>query len=254
MDLPLFGGKIAILSASAFMAGTLNSVAGGGSFLTFPMLIFCGVPPVVANASSAVALSPGSFSAAWAYRKDLADVHEVNVSRLVWVSLVGGIFGAWLLLHTPEARFSKLIPCLLLFATLVFAFSKPLSARLRRIWRPSEFALLSIQAVVSIYGGYFGGGLGILILSLLSILGVKSLQAMNGVKTLLSGSLNGAAIILFVWAGKVNWRVTVPMLICAVLGGFFGARFSRRVNPGLLRALVCIIGLSLSLYFFKFGH
>ncbi len=242
--------QIATLCGSAFAAGILNAIAGGGSFLTFPALVFCGIPSIVANASSTVALFPGSFAATWAYRSDLARVRGINVRRFWMVSIVGGIAGAALLLRTPPGIFDRLVPWLLLFATLVFLVGNRARDWLRTRWTPTEAPLLFAQLLIAVYGGYFGGGIGILMLAALALYGLEDIHSMNAVKTLLAGSLNGVAVVLFVIGGKVDWAPTVLMLAAAIPGGWAGARLAHRIPPKWLRAFVIFVGAAMSAWFF----
>ncbi len=194
---------ILLLLVAAFAAGVLNAIAGGGSFLTFPALVFVGVPAVIANATNTVALFPGSFASAYSYRHGLARLEGISLRTMVLVSLAGGVFGAILLLITPENVFVNLTPWLLLFATVMFAFGKRLGISLKRRFHFGFAALVVSQTVIAIYGGYFGGGIGILMLAALAIFGMTDINAMNGIKTILAGTLNGIAVVVFVVAGKV---------------------------------------------------
>ena len=239
-----------ILIASSFIAGALNSVAGGGSFLTFPTLIFYGVPPVVANASNTVALFPGALSAAWAYRRDLSKVTELNILSSLIISLIGGLLGAALLLKTPESSFVALIPYLLLFATLLFTFGGRLSTILRTRFHVSVTVVLIAQFFIAIYGGYFGAGIGILMLSMMLLFGMKDIHQMNALKSLLGGSLNGVAVILFISANAINWRVSLIMMIGGIAGGFIGASWARQIEQDKVRGFISLVGLSMSTYFF----
>lgn len=242
------------LAAAAFAAGAINAVAGGGTFLTFPMLVFAGVPPVQANATSTVALFPGSFSAMAAYRKDIGQLKGViHISSFFGISLVGGLLGALLLLWTPQEVFQWIIPWLLLFATLLFAFGKPVSAWISRRYTMTAGPLLAVQFVVSIYGGYFGGGIGILMLASLGLFGLKDLHAMNGLKTMVVGSLNAVATVTFVAAGAVEWLAVAVMLPAAVAGGYGGAALARRVPQPVLRAFILAVASAMTGYFFLEG-
>src|SRR3954469_12774826 len=172
------GLSYALLAAAAFLAGVMNAVAGGGTFVTFPALVFTGVPAVIANASNAVALFPASFASAWAYRKDFRNFEGVSFKAMSAVSLIGGVIGALLLLYTPEVTFNALVPWLLRAATLIFAFGPRLVPKLRTLFRIGPAVLLTIQFVVGIYGGYFGGAMGIVMLAVYSLFGLTDLNAM----------------------------------------------------------------------------
>jgi uncharacterized membrane protein YfcA len=247
------GMSFALLFAAAFLAGSINAVAGGGSFLTFPVLVFTGVPPIIANASSTVALFPGSLASAWAYRRDFTPFAGVGLRAMLAVSVVGGAAGALLLLWTPARTFDQIVPWLLLGATLLFAFGPRLTPLLRRVFPVGPASLLTLQFAIAIYGGYFGGAIGILMLALYGVFGLNDLNAMNAAKTLLAGVMNAAAVVCFVVAGTIWWPQTLVMLIAAVIGGYAGARVARRIDPKWLRAGVTMFGLAMSAAFFLRG-
>lgn len=243
------------LFVAAVLAGGLNSVAGGGSFISFPTLIFTGVPAVTANATSTVALWPGSIASAGAYRNELT-IRRTTVA-LILASLVGGLLGAELLLRTPPATFARLIPYLLLVATLLFSFGNALTSRLRRRFpKVSGSPLLSlvgivlIQLVIATYGGYFGGGIGILMLAALSLMGMENIHEMNALKTLLASCINGVAVIAFIIAGAVVWPQALLMLVGAIGGGYGGAHYARQLDPRLVRRFVMLVGFGMTIYFF----
>lgn len=244
---------LALLVAAAAGGGAMNAVAGGGSFLTFPSLILAGVPPVSANATSAVALWPASVASAAAYRDDLR--HERRVLLLFGLaSLAGGLLGALLLLLTPERTFAGLVPWLLLAATLIFAAGPRITRELRaRDMHAPFWLMVSVQLVVAVYGGYFGGGMGILMLAALSALGMDDLHAMNGLKAILGVAINGVAIAAFALAGIVVWPLALAMFVSSIAGGYFGARLARRVDVRSVRAFVIAVGAALTLYFFLKG-
>ncbi|MHB8634150.1 MAG: sulfite exporter TauE/SafE family protein [Thermoplasmatota archaeon] len=249
MDLPL----LAALFAAAAAGGALNSVAGGGTFLTFPMLLFAGVSPIRANATSTVALWPGSVASAYGYRDEIR--HEPRlVAWLACASAVGGIIGAVLLLKTPEQTFRTLIPWLLLTATVIFAFGTPLARRLgARRGRPGRGAwagLAAGQFAVAIYGGYFGGGIGILMLAAFALMGMQDVHSMNGLKAILGSIVNGLAIVAFAAARIVVWPMALVMLVGGLLGGYGGARYARRVPQPILRGIIVAVGATLSAYYF----
>lgn len=244
-----------ILFLAAMLAGVLNSVAGGGSFISFPTLIFTGVPAISANATSTVALWPGTVASASAYRKELA-AHR-GVPALAAVSLVGGLVGAELLLHTPPATFLRLIPYLLLVATLLFTFGSAITRRLRSRAAessdsapPSVLGMALVQLLIAIYGGYFGGGIGILMLAALSVMGMENIHEMNALKTVLASCINGVAVVTFVLAGAVFWPEAVAMVAGAVVGGYGGAHYARRLPPLLVRRFVILVGFGMTIYFF----
>lgn len=241
---------LALLLLAAMAAGALNAVAGGGSFFTFPALLFAGVPAVPANATSTVSLWPASLASAAAFREDLA--HERRALRTLGaVSLLGGLAGALLLLVTPERAFEGLVPWLLLVATLVFAVGPWLTARLRaRALHLPLAGMALVQLVVATYGGYFGGGMGILMLAAFAAMGMDDLNAMNGLKAILGVLINGVAVAAFVLAGIVAWQHALPMLAAGIVGGYAGARMSRKVPKQAVRAFVVLVGAALTTYFF----
>jgi uncharacterized protein len=247
--------EYAALFASAVLGGGLNSVAGGGSFLTFPTLIVTGVAPIKANATSTVALWPGSLASVGAYRRELGAVRHGKL--LSGISLIGGLLGALLLLHTPSATFSALIPYLLLVATLLFAFNGPIRGWLGAMFAPGEhhsgrmpFALIVAQLVIATYGGFFGGGIGILMLAALSLLGLDNIHEMNALKTLLASCINGIAVVTFIIAGAVVWPQAVVMLVGAVTGGYVGAATARKLDQRWVRRFVIAVGCAMTIYFF----
>lgn len=239
-----------LLLTAAFLAGAMNAVAGGGSFLTLPALIYAGVPPVAANATGTVALLPGYASGVYGYRHDLEPVGEVGLVTLSAVSLIGGLAGAALLLVTPDAVFRGIVPWLLLAATALFAFGGPLAARLRSVGLHGTGALLATLFVVSVYGGYFNGGLGILLLAQLSLFGMTNLNAMNGLKNLFSAVLTAIAVVAYAAGGAVDWPKAALMVVAAVAGGYAGARVGRRIPPKALRGGIIAVGLTMSALFF----
>lgn len=240
----------ALLVGAALVAGILNAVAGGGSFLGFPALVFTGLPAVAANATNTVALFPGSFASAYAYRRNFTRIPGVGLGPMLAVSLVGSVLGAVLLLRTPEQTFISLVPWLLLAATLVFAFGRTLTVRLRRHMQLSPATLLTVQFVIAIYGGYFGGGVGILTMAALTLFGVEDMHALNAWKTLLSGSLNAVATLTFAVSGAVQWRPALVMMAAAILGGYAGAAVARRMPPAWVRRFAIFMGAAMSVYFF----
>ena len=239
-----------LLVIVALIAGTINSVAGGGSFFTFPALVFIGVPPVVANASSTVALFPASFASAWAYRKDREDFGDVSFLWMAFVSIAGGTIGAVVLLTLPEAAFDFIIPWLLLLATLAFAFGPYLMLKLQREAKLNSGVFFAVQFVAAIYGGYFGGAVGLILLSFWGLFGFTDLRMLNANKTLLAGLMNAAAVVIFVSAGRVSWTETLVMLAAAITGGYFGARAARRANPALVRVIITIVSVGVTITFF----
>ena len=243
-------GPYLFLLVAAVGAGAMNAIAGGGSFLTFPALVLVGVPSVVANATNTVALFPGNFSAAWAYRHHLRDFDGVSIVRMLVVSVAGGIAGAFLLLSTEERLFDAIVPWLLLAASVSFAAGPRLSARLRSAVHVGPAALLLIQFLLAIYGGYFGAAVGIMLLAAWSLLGRDDIHGMNAAKTVLVGSMNFVATVCFVVAGKVWWPQALTMLVGAMAGGYFGARIAGRIDPKTVRMVVIVISFCITAIFF----
>ncbi len=240
---------ILLLLVAAFVAGGLNAVAGGGSFLTLPALIAAGVPPVAANATGTVALLPGYVSGAWGFRHDLAPVEGTGLVALSAVSLAGGLAGALLLLATPNDLFRAIVPWLLLAATALFAFGPWLASALRRTGAHGRRPMLAGLFVVSVYGGYFNGGLGILLLAHLALFGLTNLNAMNGLKNVLSAVLTAIAVAAYALGGAVHWTEAGIMTLAAIAGGYAGARLARRIPAPVLRAAIVLTGLTMAVLF-----
>jgi uncharacterized membrane protein YfcA len=240
--------QLLVPAVAAFAAGMLNSVAGGGSFLSFPALVFAGVPPISANATNNAAMWVGTIGSARGYREEIRENRSLLLPVLV-ASAVGSLIGALLLLLTPQALFVHLIPWLLLFATLLFAVSPLLRRRTERApgYAPWQIAA---QFAVAIYGGYFGAGMGILMLAVLACSGLPSLNAQNAIKNVLAVAINGVALVPFVLARIVDWRFAVPMAVLALAGGYCGARLFRRLSQPVSRALVITIGVVMTMVFF----
>lgn len=239
----------ALLLAAAFVAGALNAVAGGGSFLTLPALVFTGVPAGAANATGTLALLPGYVSGAWALRRDTAPLPGLTFGALIAISALGGATGAALLLWTPDSVFRRIVPWLLLIATVLFAFG-PAVARRVRSRAPSPILAGASVFGVTVYGGYFNGGVGILLLALFGLLGQTQLNAANGLKNLVSALLTAIAVSLYIGGGLIAWREAFLMMGAAFLGGYLGARGARRVPPAWLRGGVVAVGAAMSALFF----
>lgn len=243
-------GTHALLAAAAFAAGVLNAIAGGGSFLTFPALVFSGVPPIVANATSALAVSPGYLGSTLGFREELRALPTRRLALEMLLSAIGGVAGALLLLVTPSHLFTGIVPWLLLFATALFAAGPWLARHAGGAhtggarWRNP--ALLA----VAVYGGYFNGGLGILLMALYTVAGETRLNTVNALKNLNSLVLSWLSVVAFVLAGAIAWKAGVLMMLAATAGGFCGARWSRRLPVAWVRAGVIAIGLAMSAVFF----
>jgi uncharacterized membrane protein YfcA len=246
-----------LVAAAAFAAGLINSVAGGGTLVSFPALLWAGRDPVLANATSTVALWPASLAGLYGFRRELE-----GGRRWVWLfgapSLLGGVLGAVLLLGTPSETFGRLVPYLVLFATLLLALQEPISRRLiaerQEGERPSRAWLagaVAFQFLVGVYGGYFGAGIGILMLAALGLLGFKDIHQMNGLKNLLAILINGVAAAYFIFSGSVVWFDVLLMALAALAGGYSGARLAYRLGRTFVRRAVIVIGLvmGVSLFF-----
>ena len=248
--MPEMLGSLLLLTGAGFLSGTMNAVAGGGSFVSFPALILAGVPSVGANASSTVALFPGAVTSAWVYRRDLTGIGGIALPILLACSLAGGLAGAILLLSTPVATFDGLVPWLLLFATLTFTFGRQIGAELRRHVRIGRLPTLALQFALGVYGGYFGGAVGIMMLAVWSLIGTDTLKTMNPARIFLVGAMNGIAVLCFIAAGQVWWPQTLSMLLGAAAGGYAGAWIGRRLPPAVTRAIIITVTVSMTAIFF----
>jgi uncharacterized membrane protein YfcA len=235
-----------LTGAAAFAAGVLNAIAGGGSFLTFPALVFAGVPPLAANATSAMAVSPGYLGSVLGFRSELRDLPRTVLQREVLIAAIGGLIGAGLLLSTPDRVFAGLVPWLLLLATALFA-AGPLLARGHA--GPSAWRLPGLMAV-AIYGGYFNGGLGILLMALYTLTGESRLNTINALKNLNSLVLSLLSVAAFAVAGAIVWPQAVWMMALATAGGWVGARWAKRLPVRWVRGWVIGTGLTMSGVFF----
>jgi uncharacterized membrane protein YfcA len=228
----------------------MNALAGGGSFVTLPALIAVGVPSVNANASSTVALFPGQLTTAWAYRDGLGPLGEVSLRGLLIATFIGGAIGAGLLLRTPIKTFDVILPWLLAIATVALTFGRQLGEMLRRHWHISAPAVLLVQFGLGIYGGYFGGGVGIMMMAVWSLLTDRTLKSFNAPRTLLISAANTVAVLIFIAARAVSWRETVVMLIAATIGGYLGAVVGRRAPAGAVRVGTLLVSVGITLVFF----
>jgi uncharacterized membrane protein YfcA len=247
----------ALLAVAAFGAGVLNAIAGGGSFLTLPALVFTGVPPIAANATSALAVSPGYLGSVWGFSSELKALDPRLLRREALLASVGGVAGAMLLLVTPAKVFSGLIPWLLLFATVLFA----LGPRIAQLGQPGGAEGPTALArwrmpgllLVSVYGGYFNGGLGILLMALYTLTGEGRIHTANALKNYNSFVLSILSVVAFALAGAIVWPQAVLMMACATIGGVAGARLAKRLPASWVRVLVIVTGLGMSAVFFQRG-
>lgn len=245
-----------ILFTAGFLGGILNSIAGGGSFITFPALLFAGVPPISANATNTFASCSGYMSGTWAFRKDLLEVKS-ELPRYIIFSLTGGICGAWLLLQTPETAFETAVPWLLLFATLLFIFGGQLNRSLKHLNDKHRHAstagtlLLSLLLMgVCLYGGFFNAGLGIISLSYLALAGHTNINQMNGLKLLISTFVSLIAIALFIYNDAIAWYEGSIVLAGTLCGGYMAAKLSRKLPQKWVRNFVILASIGITVYFF----
>ncbi|MEW8657609.1 MAG: sulfite exporter TauE/SafE family protein [Candidatus Thiodiazotropha endolucinida] len=244
------------LFGAGFLGGMLNAIAGGGSFITFPALLFVGVPPVSANATNTFASCAGYLSGSFALRRELAAC-RTQLPRIIGISAIGGSLGALLLLQTPESIFRQAIPWLLLFATLLFIFGGRLNRSLRDFATKYRHAsllggllLVLLLAGVSVYGGFFNAGLGIIILSYLALAGYNDINAMNGLKLLISTVISLVAILLFIYDGMIAWYAGITVMLGTLAGGYMAAHLSRRLSQRSVRSFIIFAGSVITLYFF----
>ncbi|HEY7244552.1 MAG TPA: sulfite exporter TauE/SafE family protein [Xanthobacteraceae bacterium] len=246
-------GTFALLVAAAFVAGIFNTLAGGGTLVTFPALLFAGLDPIDANASSVVALLPATFLAAWVYRQSILAVTEVDVVAFLLLSLVGGLLGAILLLSTPSDIFAGFVPWLIAAATAIFAVGNFAPLPLLERVRFGRGGALAVHFVVSIYGGYFGGGIGFLLLAAFTLFGMRDINAMNGLKMMVVAVMTVTAIAVFIAAGVVRWAETLPMCLGSLAGGYVAARSALKLDQRLIKGLIILMGTALTVLFFWRG-
>lgn len=242
------------LFAAGILGGLLNAVAGGGSFIGFPALLFTGVPPIPANATNTVALWTGVTASGGAYRKRL-DIARRVLAPLLISSCAGGIGGAILLLKTPPHIFMRVLPWLMLGATLLFIFGKRLAGgRASRVGHEATASAIFVASVfelaVAIYGGYFGGGVGIVNLAMFAALGMTDIHAMNALKSVLGSMINGVAVVIFIVSRAVYWPQAGVMIVGSVIGGYFGAHYAQKLPQSWIRWMVILVGSSMTIYFF----
>ena len=245
---------ILFLFFAGALGGALNSVAGGGSFIAFPALLFTGVPPIPANATNTIALWTAAAASGGAYRKRL-DVPRRVMIPLLAASLAGGLAGAFLLLKTPAHTFMRVLPWLTLGATLLFAFGKKLAGgRKSAIGHEASTAALTgttlFQLCVAVYGGYFGGGMGIVMLAMLAALGMTDIHSMNALKSVLGFVINGVAVVTFIVAGAVYWKHAIVMIVGGIAGGYLGAHYALKMPQQWIRMFVVLVGAGMTVYFF----
>ncbi|MEH6471422.1 MAG: sulfite exporter TauE/SafE family protein [Halopseudomonas sp.] len=248
--------ELFFLFLAGLFGGVINSVAGGGSFITFPALLFVGISPISANATNTFASCAGYLSGAYAFRQDLYQ-HRAELPRIILISVIGGVLGAWLLLQTPESVFQQAIPWLLLFATLLFIFGgqlntllKQLASRHRHASSVGALLLMLLLLGVCIYGGFFNAGLGIITLSYLALAGHTNINTMNGLKLLISTAVSLIAIALFIYNDVIAWYEGTIVLLGTLLGGYIAAHISRQLPQQQVRTAVVIASCAITVYFF----
>ncbi len=258
--------RLAVLVLVSLIAGAMNSIAGGGTLITFPALVWFGIPPIMANATSTVALCPASISSVLGYRRELAGARPWAIGFAI-PSMLGGVVGAWLLVRTPPSRFEAIVPYLVLGATALFVIQRPLTAALAR-WtgergesagsvsgadaasedavltgRRPPIWVLAFQFVVSIYGGYFGAGMGIIMLATLGLMGLTNIHRMNGLKNWGGFCANIIAAGLFAFSSLVRWPTAIAMAMGAAAGGYAGSQIAQRVGPAFVRGCIIAVGV-----------
>ena len=246
-----------IIALAGFLGGMLNAVAGGGSFITLLALVFVGVPPIAANATGTAALLPGYIASAWRFRKDIEYPASLSLKHLILIALIGGSIGAGILLTTSEQVFAKLIPWLILLATAAFIIGPWLLKR--RITEQGEntstpmlspMTALIMLSAVCIYGGYFNGGLGIILLASFGLMGQTNLHGMNGLKNLISALLTAIAVVVYAVGNVIDGQYLLLLAVMAIIGGYVGAALAYRISQPLLRGFIVIVGLAMALGFF----
>ena len=246
---------LAIAAVAAFLAGGINSVAGGGTLITFPTLMALGLPPVIANATNTVAIWPGSLGSLWGFRREFRQT-EARMRWLVVPSIIGGASGALLLRYTPPTVFERMVPFLILSATLMFMARASVQRFIRsshaETHHSAKWFLLGMvfQLLVGLYGGYFGAGISIMMLSALSIFGMTDLLQMNALTSLFSLCINGIAALLFIWAKMIFWPYVLLMAIASILGGYLAAGVARKIGSDRVRVFVIIVGFTISAVLF----
>jgi uncharacterized membrane protein YfcA len=245
-----------LLALGGFGAGAMNAIAGGGTFLSFPALLAIGLPPVTANASNSVALWPASLASAWAYRRELARYRQ-HLPRLTLAAFLGGALGGGLLLVTSNALFARLVPWLLLTATLLFALAPRINRWLEARRRAGPRHTLGwggtiFQLLVSVYGGFFGAGMGIVMIAAIAMQGIEDINEINALKNWLSAVIYSVAALTFTLGGAVSWPHTLVVLLAAAAGGYLAGRIARRLPAIWLRRFILLVGTALTLYYFFF--
>ncbi|MDF2694033.1 MAG: hypothetical protein K0S65_2416 [Labilithrix sp.] len=239
-----------LLGAAGLLAGAMNALAGGGSFVSLPALIGAGVPSVLANASSTVALFPGGLTSAWVYRSGGQAVGPVAMRTLLAATLLGGAVGAALLLRTPSKTFDRVLPWLLLIAFVALGFGRKLGGVMRKHWQVRPNVVVGIQFLLGIYGGYFGGAVGIMMLAMWGLLDSRDMKSLNAPRTLMVSAANAMAVLVFIVSHAVQWPETAVMLVAAAAGGYGGAWLGRRLPAQAVRVGTLVLTGAMTVAFF----
>jgi uncharacterized membrane protein YfcA len=242
--------NVLMLCGAGFLAGTMNALAGGGSFVTLPALIAAGLPSVAANASSTVALYPGSAVSVWVYRDALGRVDGLPLVPSLIATLLGGLAGALLLLWTPSSLFDRVLPWLLLVATLTLTFGPRLGTLLRARFQAGPAVVVAIQFLLGIYGGYFGGAVGLMMMAVWSLLAQADIKSLNPPRTLMVMTANTVALVCFVAAGAVQWPQTLALGLGALFGSYGGALLGKRLPATIVRTTTLILAAVITVVFF----
>ncbi|MYM86874.1 TSUP family transporter [Rugamonas sp. FT107W] len=245
LELPI----VLMVAAAGFLAGVQNALAGGGSFITFPALLLAGLNPLAANMTSTIALFPSQITSAYAGRKLAGDVGPLTFKQMLIISAIGGIFGAILLLNTPPSFFARLVPWLVLFATSVFAWGSFRKKPLHAAGSMPPWTLMLVQSCIAIYGGYFGGGIGFLMLAALTIAG-QQVRAAAATKNVLAMAMNAAATLIFATSSLISWPAALALCVGGIAGGLCGGWLIHRLPEKVMRGFVVLVGAALTVWMF----
>jgi len=241
-----------IVAAAGLLGGSMNAIAGGGSFVTLPALVAAGVPSLFANATSTVALVPSALATAFAYRHDFQGFDGVKLRTMAIISVIGGALGAVLLLKTSQKVFDNIFPFLLLFGVLVFAFGRKLGEELRKRINIHPHALPATQFILGVYGGYFGGAVGVMMLAAWSVLTAATINSMQASRHLLNASMNATASLFFIVGGLIYWREMAILLVASTIGGYLTGHYGRRLDPARARIVIsCLNAIITALVFWR---
>ncbi|MGB8517258.1 MAG: sulfite exporter TauE/SafE family protein [Gallionella sp.] len=240
--------ELLLIALAGLYAGTQNTLAGGGSFITFPTLLLAGLNPLSANITSSIALFPNQITSAWAGRKLAGDIGALSLKKLFGLSVVGGLVGALLLLNTPVTFFARLVPWLVLFATAIFTWGSLRKKPLHGHHIPTPILAIT-QFLISVYGGYFGGGIGFLMLAALTLAG-QQMRMANATKNVLAMAMNASAVVLFLFSNQVDWLAAFALAIGGIAGGFLGGYLVHRLPEKIMRGFVVLVGIALTIWLF----